>query len=1177
MQHLNTGQHTLTGAEIALLQEHATLSALVSEIVGGVPPPIPQANAAGGAVPGAGAAAGASRPGASSRRPDGQRDIRAGTSIIVQGALYTRTARSAEPSVPAPAPAPAVPASAVFNRRPQRGAVAPVLPAGTSQTGGGRPASSSSPQQQQQQQPSHRLPPPGSFISSRIRTTRGGPTPADRAQMLNGLLRDAAAATAATIVARSEGLPPPAAAAPGPGGFGEFVGRHGFRAAPGARAGSGGSGSGSGGAGAEASPSSPSPTSVDPLSAGSSSVMPGQPGSTPYRNGTHAQNSTNTADTSTSSSSSTSTNASPSPSRSASLSNSLQGGLREMLHRHNHRRSARHHDHPAPPAPPQHRPMQRSTQSLDLLAGAGAGSSSHSRSGSSSLSSSSSSNVGSAAGGDAGGGGASSPGGGIGSWLDARLGRIRRGSAGSLPPAEFDRGDGASSSSPSSAAAAAAPSLRQRLASLTSRIRPSNVFMGPPASSSSSSSSPPLSASLFGPGSTVAVARERGEGRTDGAGALETMEAAVAARAAAMLEDMLRVPVPAGVPPVLQSQSQSRSSASLRTRSRARAEQEQERAGASASASASAAVDGGAEAGSGTAPGSSSAAGTAVPNTNSSPPQVPTPGVRVDIRDSAAFLSAFLDRARSGLLSGNRNGDGNGGAEGIPGSFESMLDTVTMDLEAAMVEMDLEQERVMRLEAAVRATARPARAGEGVVVDGAENMRLRRVLREGTRSENPRSTASSSGEADSSASTSERRRGDVHNAELSFFRVFCFPRANQAGVASPSAPTLPSDTPLPAGAASMGSGADFVLHPDLIPCVVVGVRSTTAADEVQEGREQEEGEGEQQQDVDAEGPPGGPGMWARRLSRWTRYPTRTSAAGSAGTTAAAAAAAADTEADGDVSMEDAPGSSEGEEDDDEAEEEEGGSARANTDTDVENGLPPRSWRFMIWVSGGFWPRSHPLLRAPPTSASRDLMLLIEFLTAMAGSSVPPPGDPNIHAPGIPPAPFPAGAGAGGAGGGFFPGGPMGLGGAMMELFGLMGNGHPPIPKATREELAESEETIVAKGWELASGLSPWEHKTEDGEGKSSERAAEKMRDVGSGAGDAAVDMGQKSLDDDDVRVLSCRHAFHLDCVDRWLCQSSNTCPMCRKAGVTKDTGLAAEERAARAATPVLGGVPMPSP
>jgi hypothetical protein len=41
--------------------------------------------------------------------------------------------------------------------------------------------------------------------------------------------------------------------------------------------------------------------------------------------------------------------------------------------------------------------------------------------------------------------------------------------------------------------------------------------------------------------------------------------------------------------------------------------------------------------------------------------------------------------------------------------------------------------------------------------------------------------------------------------------------------------------------------------------------------------------------------------------------------------------------------------------------------------------------------------------------------------------------------------------------------------------------------------------------------------------------------------------------EDDVRLMTCRHAFHKDCVDKWLQTGKNNCPACRTRGVSTDT------------------------
>jgi len=57
-------------------------------------------------------------------------------------------------------------------------------------------------------------------------------------------------------------------------------------------------------------------------------------------------------------------------------------------------------------------------------------------------------------------------------------------------------------------------------------------------------------------------------------------------------------------------------------------------------------------------------------------------------------------------------------------------------------------------------------------------------------------------------------------------------------------------------------------------------------------------------------------------------------------------------------------------------------------------------------------------------------------------------------------------------------------------------------------------------------------------------------------------------EDEDIRILTCRHAFHQPCVDRWLEQGKNNCPACRTKGVTTQS-----ESDAASAPPTTQTVP----
>ncbi|KAK0568857.1 hypothetical protein OC861_001550 [Tilletia horrida] len=434
--------------------------------------------------------------------------------------------------------------------------------------------------------------------------------------------------------------------------------------------------------------------------------------------------------------------------------------------------------------------------------------------------------------------------------------------------------------------------------------------------------------------------------------------------------------------------------------------------------------------------------------------------VRFDIRDSAASIATMLDRARAGLP---------GESEAVEGSFEWFLNQVCRDLVVALEQMDAEQERAIIEQTLHSGSHLPTMSGQpGVSTSFAPNTNA----------------------------TSDRRQGDVRRAELSFFRVFCFPRANQDGVSASASPApAPSGSVPPAGATSLASDDNFVLHPDLIPCVVVGVRSATWT-EMRDGQAGATDESESGPRLRS----AGPGPWPP----WIRSFQSSGPSASEDTEMTDASSSNDA-TPAMTSM--AGGDAE--------------TTRSGPDSDV----PPRAWRFVVYITGGFWPRSHPLLQAPSVGAAHDVMHLIDVLTDMAhpelvgGSNAPPGFEPMFGTETSPLTP----------------------GNALFEMLSMLVGGQTRPQKATKAELAKSQETKVAKGWELLGS------RAGAGEEASvSERVAGKQRDQSEGSSGLVAE--STSLVGQGL-VLESTAQRCLICLDDW--QLTTTLPTGRKAGVTK--------------------------
>ncbi|KAK7689751.1 hypothetical protein QCA50_006390 [Cerrena zonata] len=102
--------------------------------------------------------------------------------------------------------------------------------------------------------------------------------------------------------------------------------------------------------------------------------------------------------------------------------------------------------------------------------------------------------------------------------------------------------------------------------------------------------------------------------------------------------------------------------------------------------------------------------------------------------------------------------------------------------------------------------------------------------------------------------------------------------------------------------------------------------------------------------------------------------------------------------------------------------------------------------------------------------------------------------------------------------------------ALWELAELLGQVKPPV--ATKEEIEKSGLEIIKAP----------EMKRHEQDGK-----------ITSNCMDRCLVCLEDYEDEDDIRVMACKHAFHQVCVDRWLQVGRNNCPACRTKGVSTTT------------------------
>ncbi|KAI0088561.1 hypothetical protein BDY19DRAFT_948303 [Irpex rosettiformis] len=101
--------------------------------------------------------------------------------------------------------------------------------------------------------------------------------------------------------------------------------------------------------------------------------------------------------------------------------------------------------------------------------------------------------------------------------------------------------------------------------------------------------------------------------------------------------------------------------------------------------------------------------------------------------------------------------------------------------------------------------------------------------------------------------------------------------------------------------------------------------------------------------------------------------------------------------------------------------------------------------------------------------------------------------------------------------------------ALWELAELLGQAKPPT--TTQEDIEKSGLEVIK-----ASQLPQYETT-----GK-----------ISSNCTDRCLVCLEDYEDEDDVRILTCRHGFHKQCVDKWMQVGRNNCPACRTKGVVDD-------------------------
>jgi len=154
-----------------------------------------------------------------------------------------------------------------------------------------------------------------------------------------------------------------------------------------------------------------------------------------------------------------------------------------------------------------------------------------------------------------------------------------------------------------------------------------------------------------------------------------------------------------------------------------------------------------------------------------------------------------------------------------------------------------------------------------------------------------------------------------------------------------------------------------------------------------------------------------------------------------------------------------------------------GRTAAEAESQGDGAIPPapprdRTRNYLIWVIGGYYPETHPILTSPH-------ILLNQF-------------DQDD----------------------------------LWGLADLLGQVKPPV--ATKQDIEKAGLEVIK-----ASSIAQYSQENK----------------ITSNCSDRCLICLSEYEPDEDVRIMSCKHAFHQPCVDKWLEVGKNNCPACRTKGV----------------------------